>query len=231
MHVIPISTIFASVVLQKRPQPTKSCNSSPAPSPWGESIKFSVRHWTHPLFRHTPTPSTTKLKCWTMAYSRKILTHIFINALSISSMERCNLIRCLETLQTEEFTATVKVLETQQNFFISTSCSYFSEISTSTRVQILYSPCYLHLGYSPRYEADTFKCAMSEWGVWAQGLCDAARGVNQPSLQAIGLVSCWISSCILHQTCACVFHNQTSFFFFFSSAGGYNLWSGISAAN
>ena len=107
---------------------------------------------------------------------------------------------------------------TQQNFVISTSCSYFSEISTSTRVQILYSPCCLHLGYSPRYEADTFKFAMSEWGVWARGLCDAERSqspVTQPSLRAIGLISCWISSCILHQICACAFHNQTSLFFFF----------------
>ena len=110
---------------------------------------------------------------------------------------------------------------TQQNFVISTSCSYFSEISTSTRVQILYSPCCLHLGYSPRYEADTFKFAMSEWGVWARGLCDAERSqspVTQPSLRAIGLISCWISSCILHQICACAFHNQTSLFFFFFQA-------------
>jgi len=71
----------------------------------------------------------------------------------------------------------------QKNFFISASRGYFSEIPTSTRFRTLYSPHCLHLGYSPLIKLILLS------------------SMTQPSLQAIGLVSCWIFSCNLHRTC------------------------------
>jgi hypothetical protein len=87
------------------PQQTKKLQFLNLRSLANLSIKFSIRHWTHSgTFYQKPQVLDNGIL-------RENLTHISINTLSISGMEWCNLIRCLEALQAEEFTATVGVLQ------------------------------------------------------------------------------------------------------------------------
>ena len=149
------------------------------------------------------------------------LTHIYIKTLSISSKEWCNLIRCLEALQVEEFADTMDALATHTTmeypskklphlrelrlflylnsdidfnplpnlvFPSLTMLHYDGPNITPNFLGILFlaSPLLitLHLGrrYSPPYENDIFKFAMSEWRVWGDALRLEELIVDDPTL-------------------------------------------------
>ena len=212
MHVVLYLNDFHFHRATKKASTNKTnCNNSPAPGPWwiyqvlDQTIGPILRLGT---LRHL-LPQTSSAGQWhTLGKFKPSFPSTHFPSPVWSGVTSSNALRPSKPrnlLPPDALVHTNYRVLFKKNFFISASCGYFSEISTSTRFRILYSPCFLHLGYSAFYEADVCNVRMEGLGWYA-----SARGVHH----VIGLVSWWISGCVLHRTCACVFPNQTFCFCF-----------------